>query len=338
MAKTIDPLKLNRTINLRTIGEDTDVSDSATLSFLKIRPIKGTGGTVDISIDVSGCNFRCAHCWVSNASLGANFNDPSIQKKVNALPKAFRNKANDASDVAEYLHARLLKTATEHKGSGVSLSGGEPLPYRGGIKTLAGYFQEQPQPFYINLETTGFLIARDESYLDVFDGLQDTLRFYVSIKSMNPERFEQFTGVEAQYLDDAFIVLERILKRGFLATPGGVVLNTFETVDNLDNRNNDIARLHQRLSHIHPDLPQALAFHKIDFANVQNREELNKRMINRGLEHTRTATAPKIQKALISYFENAGTPIMMANNNDKVKAGDYNQSEVLLRRITQDLS
>lgn len=333
--KAINPDTFGKTISLRTIGSSVAYSDNPVVSIVKIRPIKDPSNkALDISVDVAGCNFRCAHCWVSNASLSANFRDPAMQKKLDSLPKPFRKNPVDALALAEYLAERLKKTAGQFEGSGISFSGGEPLPYRGGIRTIGEYIQKRPEPFYVNMETTGYLIAQDEKYLDAFEGLQDTLRFYVSIKNMDPASFARFTGVDGAHHEDAFIALERLYKRGFLATPGGIVLNTFEDEKNLGKPDNAIEKLHARLSRIHPDLPRALAYHSVTFGQVQAPEEQKKRFDSRGYGDTSPGA---VRKALTSHFAAQGTPVIMADNDTKVKGLEYKRTEGVLKKVIRDL-
>lgn len=327
MANLIDPVKLGATINKRTLGTTAQFSDAPLLSIVKIRPVKSDKDqALDISVDVAGCNFRCAHCWVSNASLSANFRDEAVRVKLAALPKQFQENPINADEFAAYLHARLKKSAKEQVGSGVSFSGGEPLPYRGGIAAIAKYFQNQPEPFYVNMETTGHLIAQDEGYLDAFEGLQDTLRFYVSIKAADDAGFAQFTGAEGAYHTDAFIALERLLKRGFLATPGGVTLNCFDP--------EKIPVLHAKLTEIHPDLPRALAYHSVTFGQVQAPEEQKTRFKARGYGGVSPA---QVKAKLLAHFAASGTPVIMADNDTKVKGLEYKRTEDVLHRVIADL-
>ncbi|MBI1326557.1 MAG: radical SAM protein [Alphaproteobacteria bacterium] len=334
MVNLIDRTKLARVVNTRTLGTTDPYSDEAAMSIIKIRDVANANDVaLDISVDVLGCDIRCDHCFVSNASLAADYSHPSIQSKLKKLPKAFRQARSSATELAAYLHTKLAKSAKQHEGSGVSFSGGEPLPYRGGIKAIAEYFQTQPEPFYVNVETHGELIALDETYLDAFEGLQDTLRFYVSIKATDDKNFARFTGAK-QGRDDAFIALERLLKRGFLATPGGVVLDCFEAPENLNAEDNAITRLHTRLSEIHPDLPRAIAYHSVTKGQVQAPQEQEARMRKSGYWDLR----PKpVQQALLAHFAARGTPVIMADNTTKVKGAEYQRTATLLKDIIADL-
>jgi uncharacterized Fe-S cluster-containing radical SAM superfamily protein len=249
--------------------------------------------------DVVGCNYRCAHCWVCTDALNGNTSSGFVGKKTSQFPGEFKGEAmHRADDVFDYLQHK----ARDKEWKVFAFTGGETSFYRGGLKRMAERAREAGD-IAIGIDTNGWLISQNAKYLDKFEGLQDVMNFYVSVKGVTPEEFSRFTGVDGKFYDAPFKAIERLLKRGFQATPGGVVLNTIAHGQDGE----EVAEmLHARLAQIHPQLPALVSYHKISTL-VHDRQELSRRMQSRGYTKTKPSA---FERTLLDSFERLGTVIL----------------------------
>ena len=249
--------------------------------------------------DVVGCNYRCAHCWVADDALAGKTGSGFVEKKAGQFAKAFRGRATHGADE---VFGYLMKKSDGLEKRIFAFTGGETTFYRGGIRRVAELAQRE-KGVKIGMDTNGWLIAQDPKYLDAWDGLQDTLNLYVSIKGVTPESFRRFAGVNEVHADASFKAIETLLKRGFKAIPGGVVLNTFA---HHDNPYEMIGLLHGKLSGIHPDLPRLVSYHKIS-TMVHDQQALSLRLRSRDYVKMRPSD---FERMLVSEFEKRKTPII----------------------------
>ncbi len=272
--------------------------------------------------DVIGCNYRCAHCWVAEEALDAKLNSEFIQKKNRAKVASMRGAAiHSSEDIFRYLMKRSERDGLQMW----AFTGGETTLYRGGISSVARLAMKEGVT--VGADTNGWLIAKHDDYLDAWEGLQDTLHLYVSIKGTTPGEFERFTAVCGEHYEAPFVAVERLLRRGFEAIPGGVVTNTLATEAELKDNPNPITRLYDRLAMIHPDLPSLLSYHKVS-TMVHDQRALSRKMRSRGYTNTKPGL---IARELDSYFSSKGNPIV------KEEPALLSKAE-LAKKIIQDLS
>lgn len=283
--------------------------------------------------DIAGCMYRCAFCWVSGEALGVKTEGGKgfLQKKLDALPGQFRGQlTHSVDDLYAYLKARVLRLA-EKEGKPprpLAFSGGEPTLYRGALRRMAELAKQDG--LGVIVYTAGFQIAQDPSFLDVFEGLQDTVRFYVSLKNATPESFSQVTGVSAEYGDSHFKAIETLLRRGFFTIPGGLMLNTFARPEDVQAaENNPVHILHERLSRIHPALPGLITYNRVTYGNVHDSDEQVARMHTRGYEKN---PVKAVQDALEDYFAQKGTPILpFSAEHTRVETGGKKLAQIARR-------
>jgi len=301
----IDPDLLGR----KVIGRITGSPDSSrsylndpVFSFYNIGrrlPNDPHWGEVLVS-DVIGCNYRCAHCWVSTDALNGSIGSAFLKKKNSQLPKEFRgNTLQDADAIFSYL---LRKSESMPKRI-FAFTGGETSLYRGGLKRVGELAQNASEKVHIGIDTDGYLIATQPEYLSAWDGLQDTFNLYVSIKGHDAASFQRFTSVNGKAYDTPFVAIETLLKHGFKTIPGGVVLNT---IAHHDNPVEVAEQLQARLSSIHPDLPRLLSYHAISWM-VHDRKAVSKRLKSRDYISTKPSDT---RDAIVKTFERLKTPIV----------------------------
>ena len=328
----IDPIQLGQAVISRLSDHKDPYLDEPVIGLYnlgRLIPCDSNWGRACVS-DVLGCNFRCAHCWVHGDALNARLDSAWVADKVMQFPQRFAGRAiHGADDLFEYLAQRLKKTQS----SVAAFTGGEPTQYRAGIGRFAALARARGG-IKVGVDTSGFMIADHLEYLDAWEGLQSTLSIYVSIKGATPEAFQRLTGVDPAYHDYPFIALQRLLQRGFFTVPGGIVLNSLTNAAGCDEARAQIARLHQRLTAIHPDLPRAVSCHKVTFGKmVHQPAKQSARMRSRGYYDTRPAAARAI---LEDYFAQRGTPLLESRPQNRGKAGiDFKKR--VIERIIRDL-
>lgn len=317
----IEPAQITAKV-LKRVASSSKIVDAPVFSLYNIgRRLKSDPcwGETYVS-DVVGCNFRCAHCWVNDSSLNGNLNSEFLSRKFSELPAQFsEHKTQEADAVFDYLQ----KKSNNKEEIVFAFTGGETTLYRGGLQRIAERIKTQDKDIKLGIDTNGWLIAQKQDYLDSFKGFEEVVHFYVSIKGTNPESFSRFTGVKPEYFESPFIALERLLKAGFRAIPGGVVLNTLAYEQNPSQ----VAEvLHNRLTLIHPELPKTLSYHRISM-QVHDQQQLSNRMKSRGYAHTKPS---EFERILLDYFKKKKTEIIRAIPGIKSK-------KEVIERIIADL-
>jgi len=325
MAYDINPDRLGKIV-LNNIQIDKRIIDEPIFALYNMgRRLKNDCHWGEVYVnDVIGCNYRCAHCWVSTDALNGNINSDFIMRKLSQFSSKFKGRLiHNADDVFNYLEHK----AKDKKWKVFAFTGGETSFYKGGLKKMAERARESKSDIAIGIDTNGWIISQQEDYLDVFDGLQEVMNFYVSIKGITPKSFSRFTEVAPKYYDSAFIAIEKLLRRGFKTIPGGIVLNTIAYEQNAE----EVAeKLYGRLSQIHPKLPALVSYHKISTL-VHNRQELSRRMKNRGYIHTKPS---EFEKVLIDCFNRSGTPIIESLPENENIPGVISKDKTLQEIIT----
>ncbi|MBN2052908.1 radical SAM protein [Candidatus Woesearchaeota archaeon] len=308
-ASGINPAELGEAVLKRVYGTDKPFMDEPVLALYNIgRKIEHdpNWGLCYVS-DVLICNYSCAHCWVSIYARNGILESDFMRKKPQKFVSNFRGKIiHPADTIFDYLE----KKSGDVRKKIFAFTGGETLFHRAGLKVMGELAKqaarETGKKIIIGIDTNGWLIAEHKDYLDAWEGLQDVMSLYVSIKGTEPKEFQRFTGVDGRYYDYPFIALERLLKRGFFAIPGGIVLNTFADKHSLEHKINPVTRLHERLSAIHPELPCTISYHAVSM-RAHDPKALSRRMKSRGYEKT---TPSLVKESLINYFNKQGSPIL----------------------------
>jgi uncharacterized Fe-S cluster-containing radical SAM superfamily protein len=307
-----NPIKLGDGLVKRISGSTSHFIDEPVFAAYNVgRYFKNGSKWGDaFMIDALGCNLRCAHCFGHNDALTGKISSDFVKSKVDNLPKKFRGSAiHSADDIFDYLLPLLEKKKTNI----IEFTGGEPTFYRGGLKRMSELAKHVKKGITVGVNTNGLLIAEFADYLEAFEGLQDALYFYVSIKGTSPEEFKRFTSANGNYYDHPFIAIKRLLERGFRTIPGGIVLNTFADESAIEEKDNPITRLYSRLSEIHPLLPGLISYDQITYGRVYQPEEQIKRMRERGYVDCKPSM---VENALFTYFEEKGTPIIKSGKGE----------------------
>ncbi len=321
----IDPARLGQVVVNRIYETKEQFIDDPVIALYNIgRYLKEDPhwGPVYVS-DVVGCNYRCAHCWVADDALNGHLDSEFIIKKTSGFVNSFKGSSlHKVDDIYPYLRNKADKLENKI----LAFTGGETTLYRGGIKRLGELAKYTG--VRIGLDTNGFQIAQDPAYLDALEGLQDVLNFYVSLKDVMFSSFNRFTGVKEEYCDHGFIAMENLLKRGFLAIPGGIVLNTF----GYDNDPEFCAdMLFSRLSVIHDDLPKLVSYHKIS-TMVHDRKAQSTKMKSRGYLNTKPSMMEKI---ILDKFSHKGSPILEAQPENTDIPGSILKEKILKKIIKE---
>jgi uncharacterized Fe-S cluster-containing radical SAM superfamily protein len=327
MAYNINPERLGESVLNRIIGKGEVVDEPVFALYSLGRRLRNDvyAGETYVN-DVVGCNYRCAHCWVSEKALNGNIHSDFVVKRISQFPGKFRGKLiHKADDVFDYLQNK----ANGKRWKAFTFTGGETSFYRGGLKRIGERARESDSPIAIEIDTNGWLISRLDNYLDAFDGLQDVMNFYVSVKGTTPEDFSRFTGVAQEHYNTALDAIEKLLRRGFKAVPGGVVLNTISYGRDVEET---AERLHKALSRIHPQLPTLVAYHRIStFAHDQ--QALSRRLKSRGYVNTKPS---EFERVLVNCFDRLGTPIIGSLPENKNVPGIISKDKKL-QEIIADL-
>lgn len=330
-APDINPEKLGKIVMERVSGVQAPFVDDAVLSLYNIgRRLANDPqwGEVYVS-DVIGCNFRCAHCWVSSDALNGDTDSEFVRKKAAGFVTAFRHETNHSADsVFDYLQKR--SKGKEQKV--FAFTGGETSFYRAGLQRMARRALEADDDITIGIDTNAWLIAQHDDYLDAWQGLQDVVYVYVSIKGTTPQEFQRFTGVQGEHYDAAFVAIEKLLKKGFRTIPGGIVLNMFANEHELMEKENPVTRLYDRLSRIHPLLPSMISCQTVS-RQVHDQKHQSKTMKQRGYVNTRPSL---VRKTLIEHFKEHGTPIIELLPENAGVPGIISKRETL-EKIIHDL-
>lgn len=274
----IDPNKLGRSVR-RKVGLDQEFSpNEAVLPIYRTRwwKMSRKWNGPALMLETLGCNEDCAHCYVPVPLLRADTGSEIFQKRLAELPMALRDFPQDVGVVFDYAVKQFSKRFGTTQGGVIELTGGEPTIYPGGILKLARLCQAKGMT--LGLNTDGYLIATVKDFLAQFDGLQDTIKFLVSIKGTTPEEFRRFSGVKAEHYLTPFLAAEKILEHGFDHPFLGVTIDTIATPPSIDA---DIERLMSLLAQFGLD-PTMIIWDKITEQIMGNWFPTRQKMIGRG--------------------------------------------------------
>jgi uncharacterized Fe-S cluster-containing radical SAM superfamily protein len=248
-ALPFDPVKMSAGIVRKMTGAQTDYCDDPLLPIYRVRTYRdGNQWGTTTMLDVLGCNENCAHCYVPEELLRAQIHSSLVQKRFSELPRALRESIPQEADaIYDYVTQRIKRG---HRTKLIELNGGEPTLYRGGIRQLA--LRAKEDHIRLGVKTNGLLIATHPEYLDAFQGLEDTMEFFVSIKGTTSEEFERFAGVHGTHFNTPFETYRQLIEHKFIVYLG-VTLDTIANPEELKNERNALTRLHARLMSIHPD-------------------------------------------------------------------------------------
>lgn len=303
-----DPDEMRQRMMAALTGETEsppEILDEPVLSLYNIgRLVNGDANWGKVYVhDVVGCEHRCKHCWVHTAALGARFDHPWMQKKLDQLPTPFRGKTMQSADE---LFAYMLPKLDKQSMRVLYFTGGETLTYRGGVKRLAELAKEHDA--IIGIDTDGYLVAKDETYLDAWEGLEYVIYPWVSIKGVDPVQFQRFTTIDGNYHDYPFVAMERFLERGFITIPGGVSLGAFAHGEDLSREPNSITMLHDRLSRIDHRFPNTLATHRITMGMMVHEMEAQSRRMEAAGYMGKNANGE--YDAIVGHWKKKGTPLI----------------------------
>jgi len=315
----MDPARSSGALIRKIVGKEAEVSeqwiDDPVFAVYKMgRPyVSNTWGSI-MQVDVTGCPYRCSFCWVHNEALSGQYAG-FLDKKIGGLPKNFREAMQkdgtvSAEDLYEYQKARIGRFEARGKDvEMITFSGGSPTLYRGGLVKMAELAQRDG--LKIGIYTEGFHIAQNPEYLDAFEPYKDSVRWFVSVKNATPETFQQMTGVDPKYSDSHFTAMKMLLERGYTTYPGGLILDTFVSKEQLNSEQGEdpFVALHEKLAAIHPDYPQLLAYDKATRGMVHDPAGQSKKMASRGYGARKTVPSA-VEAKLVETFERLGTKIL----------------------------
>lgn len=173
----------------------------------KFRPAASYGGTT--SIDVVGCNYLCAGCWVDKTFLIGR--GPRLEREL----KSGRVRYYTPKELAGAVIRFIKQEKTPRR---IKISSSEPFLtpewLLGLMEELKPFLEKHGEQFWV--ETNGSAVAQDPRLADRVAEHRNCVRFFVSSKN-SPELFTRATRVQAKYADVGFQCLELLWQRRVVA-------------------------------------------------------------------------------------------------------------------------
>lgn len=239
--KPVDPVTFAQAVE-RTVSKDS----ARLYSCISISP--NFGGSVKAY--AVGCNLRCGFCWSpcrsprEIASLQANQRKAAetVRKVLTPARKQYGNTVDEVLDVetsikeisteslepAEVI-SRMISARDNNIFSGIgsfelftegippkricyfTLSGGEPTLCREHLLGILSEFERRCDGTNFLLQTNGFLLGSDPSYLLKLEKYASFLEIRLCFKAGTPEGLEARTGAVSKVFNLPFIALEKLL-------------------------------------------------------------------------------------------------------------------------------
>jgi uncharacterized Fe-S cluster-containing radical SAM superfamily protein len=142
--------------------------------------------------DSVGCLISCAYCWNS--------------AKNRELPGKYMS----APEVAN----RLNSLGAKHNAWYFRTGGCEPIL---GEASLNHYVEllEKCEASRFLLESNGLMLGYHPEYIKKLEPFKNMLRFRISAKADNPERFEMLSGAKREFFEYPFIAIREAARLGF---------------------------------------------------------------------------------------------------------------------------